>query len=267
MRNRSRGNAFLVLVIMAFTTAMCRSYDEQLGFVTYQNGWSCQTYTEYFGSGLSVENGHECQVICANGTAGPPRSVQNPLELEHVDLRAFCGVAAPTATEIVITATDTATPRVHENTGSSPTAQPPATSTRTATRVPLLPLLTEEMTSCGNNNQLGWWVNFRLAEPRQELSNRDLEVTIGGLETPCGINQENPSLLTCFAPSGLTYPADVVVKLDGSQVNNFRIMLNQSACSGATPTSTGGDRENPTPDPGSPTGVPPTEPPAATSSG
>lgn len=263
----SRRKAFLSIVLMAFLISMCRFYDEKLGYVTYQNGWSCQTYTDYFGSGLNVESGHECKVVCANGTTSPAQSVQNPLELEKVDLGAFCTGVQSTSTREEPTeppATPTATP-ISGVTESASTLPPPATATVTATPSPIVPLLTNEMTSCGKNNQLGWWVNFRLAGPRLNLSGKDLEVTIGGALSPCGINQENTSLLTCFPPPSVTYPAPVVVKVDGVEVNNFDVNLSETICAGPTPTSSGANPVNTDSASTSAPEAPPTEPPSTPS--
>jgi hypothetical protein len=94
------------------------------------------------------------------------------------------------------------------------------------------------MTSCGSfPAQLGWWVNLRLTEPHQDIIGRNLQVTIGGLPSQCGINQGNPSLLSCFASKDVTYPANIVVVLDGVEVNNFTINPNSAVCD-SQPTAT-----------------------------
>ena len=257
MWNHSKRNAFLSILIYVFIVSACRFYDEKLGYVTYQNGWSCRTYTDYLSSGSSPKNGHECQVICANGTAGPPQDVANPLQLETVDLAGFCGLPSATATAIPATPTITATVRAGESTNTPPPATP------TVTPSPVVPFLADEMTSCGTNNQVGWWVNFRLAEPRAGITNKELEVTIGGVRTPCGINQANPSLLTCFVSQTLTYPVDVIVQVDGVEVNRFPVTLSQESCAGATPMAPTGNHGNPEPEATASSEIaPPTEAPA-----
>jgi hypothetical protein len=229
--NPSKRKAFLTLLPLILLVSACRFYNEKMGYVTYQNGWSCRTYTDYLSSGASPRNGHECQVICANGTAGPPQDVADPLQLETVDLGGFCGLP-----------TSTATVRAGESTATLPPSTP------TVTPSPVLPLLADEMTSCGKNNQLGWWVNFRFAEPRVDIAAQDLQVTIGGARVPCGTNQANPSLLTCFVSQTLTDPADVIVQLDGVEVNRFPVTLSEETCSGATPVAPTGDGANPEPE-------------------
>ncbi len=96
------------------------------------------------------------------------------------------------------------------------------------------------MTSCGNYGtaeEPAWFVNLRLAEPPLDITGKNLQVTIGGLQSSCGINQGNQSILTCFASNDVVYPASVVVKLDDVEVNNFTINPGSAICD-APPTAT-----------------------------
>jgi hypothetical protein len=64
-------------------------------------------------------------------------------------------------------------------------------------------------------------ISFRIVEPPPDLTDRTLVVQIAGLESTCTVNPVNPSLLTCTIPALVTFPADVVVSLDGVVVNEF----------------------------------------------
>jgi hypothetical protein len=67
----------------------------------------------------------------------------------------------------------------------------------------------------------GKLINFKLEEPAPDLDGTTLEVQIEGRESTCYINPTNPSLLTCRIPVGVSFPADIVVSLNGVIVNEF----------------------------------------------
>jgi hypothetical protein len=64
-------------------------------------------------------------------------------------------------------------------------------------------------------------VSFRIVQPPPDLTGKTLTVQIAEQESACYVNQTNPSLLTCTIPAGVTFPARVVVNLDGAVVNDF----------------------------------------------
>jgi hypothetical protein len=64
-------------------------------------------------------------------------------------------------------------------------------------------------------------ISFRIAQPPPDLTGKTLAVQIAGLESTCAVNPVNPSLLTCTIPALITFPAEVVVSLDGAVVNEF----------------------------------------------
>ena len=64
-------------------------------------------------------------------------------------------------------------------------------------------------------------ISFRIVQPPPELADQTLTVQIAGLESSCAVNPVNPSLLTCTIPELITFPAEVVVSLDGVVVNQF----------------------------------------------
>jgi hypothetical protein len=213
---------FLAFSALLLTT-MCRFYD-QGGPVTSTNGLSCQNYTDhrFFEWGGEKyhyyirEEGAECSYVCPDGTVRQSDttgkfSASSPLysaSKEDVDLQ-FCGVAPqPTPTEPAVTKSPTP--------AASPTVKASPTATISPTAQP--PLLTGQTTMCDLGANL---INFRMVEPVPDLTDKTLTVEIADIETTCSVNPTNPSLLTCTIPSLVTFPARVVVSLDGAVVNDF----------------------------------------------
>jgi hypothetical protein len=67
----------------------------------------------------------------------------------------------------------------------------------------------------------GKMINFRMVEPLPELTGKTLEVRIAEQKSTCYINPTNPNLLTCSLPNNISFPAQIVVTLDGAVVNDF----------------------------------------------
>ena len=67
----------------------------------------------------------------------------------------------------------------------------------------------------------GKLINFRIVESAPELTGVTLEVRIAEQESNCYLNPTNPALLTCSIPNDISFPAQVVVSLDGAVVNDF----------------------------------------------
>lgn len=64
-------------------------------------------------------------------------------------------------------------------------------------------------------------ISFRMVETAPDLTDTDLTVQISDQETACEVNPVNTSLLTCDLPVTITFPARVLVTLDGAVVNDF----------------------------------------------
>jgi hypothetical protein len=67
----------------------------------------------------------------------------------------------------------------------------------------------------------GKLINFRILTPSPDLTEDTLEVLIADQQTQCYVNSVNPALLTCSLPNDISFPARVVVRLDGVVVNDF----------------------------------------------
>ena len=201
----------------ALLLTMCRFYDEGER-VTTINGLSCQGYTNYFGQGAAITKGLECYYECPQEVVGPLDFETDPsLSASKADLdRMLCGITAPQFTPTEPAASVSPTPAVSATPIASATAQASPTATISPTAPPSL--LTGQTTMCDLGANL---INFRMVEPVPDLTDKTVTVEIADIETTCTVNPTNPSLLTCTIPSLVTFPARVVVSLDGAVVNDF----------------------------------------------
>ena len=219
----------LILVLSAFLLSMCRSYDQN-GTVASVNGLSCQNYTDY--GFLKRSERAACFYVCPDGTVAQPDISENfsdssPLYFATKTIldSKFCGISSvPTATQQLASAP--ATPLVT----SSPTTSPIATATVQASPVAEIsataqtqstpsPLLTGNVTMCDQTTDL---ISFRIDKSAPDLTDKLVTVQISEQELSCAVNPVNTSLLTCTLPGSVTFPATVVVSLDGAVVNEFQ---------------------------------------------
>jgi hypothetical protein len=175
-------------------------------------------YTAYFEKGLGISRVIECYYTCSNGfVIGPFDAQVDPsLSAAKGDLeRQLCGIAPPTFTPMEPPATTSPTPAPSATLAESPTAQASSTS-----EIPLTgqSLLTGNVTMCDTGVNL---ISFRIVQPPPDLTGKTLTVQIAEQESACYVNQTNPSLMTCTIPVGVTFPARVVVSLDGVVMNDF----------------------------------------------
>jgi len=210
----------LILVLSAFLLSMCRSYDQN-GTVASINGLSCQNYTDY--GFLKRSQRAACFYVCPDGTVAQPDISENfsdssslyTATKKELDSQ-FCSAASlPVATQQLASTSAPATT-------SPPTASPAATAEASPTTeispTALPPLLTGNVTMCDQTVDL---ISFRIVEPAPDLTDKLVTVQISEQETTCAVNPVNTSLLTCTLPSAVTFPARVVVSLDGAVVNDF----------------------------------------------
>lgn len=196
-------------------TSMCTIYDPR-GAVISPNGLICQTRTDI--DLMSRKQTAECYYQCPDGTVLQPEiegglSEDSPLysaSQEQADAQLCSEVLQPTATEPPATAAAVATqPAV---------SPPPATPTLETPVVEQPPLLRGDVSMCDVTSDL---INFRLVEAAPDLTGKSLEVQIADQSTSCFVNPVNTSLLTCTLPPGVSFPARVVVRLDGATLNDF----------------------------------------------
>lgn len=206
----------LFIIFSCFLLTMCRRYDEGAPLLTMA-GLSCRNYTAYFEHGLSTSKGLECYYACPDKTIGPlDFSVDPALNYTKGDMdRLYCGIEAQPA-PTVSSPSASPTPMMSPTVVLSPTLEVSPTAEITLTSA--APLLTGKVTMCDTGTSL---MSFRLIEPPPDLTGRTLTAQIADQDSRCSINPTNPSLMTCTIPPGVTFPAQVVVSVDGVIVNDF----------------------------------------------
>ena len=218
-----RIQAKLCLLVSACLLTMCKTYHEP---TIYTNGLSCQNYTDYrfferrgeeYNSFVR-EEGADCTYTCASGTvkdtniAGTISSLYASSR-EELEAR-LCGVASlATPQQPLPTTSPTATSIPSATPTTSPI--PTASATIAATSVPLF---TGVVSMCDLGDLL---INFRIVESPPDLTGRSLEVQIAEQESTCYVNPVNTSLMTCTIPIGVSFPASILVRLDGAVANDF----------------------------------------------
>lgn len=213
------GKTRLVLLISAFLLTTCKNYAGES--ITYHNGLSCRNYVDYRffewrGEEYRFyvrEEGANCSYLCPNASAAQidiSGSISSLYAASAEELDAqFCGVV------VASTSTPSATPV----TALSPTATSSPTRAASAiVEITAEPLLSETISMCDLGGKL---INFRILESAPDLSGQTLTVQIADHESACYVNPTNPSLLTCLIPNNISFPASIVVTLDGVVVNDF----------------------------------------------
>lgn len=220
---------FLVSVLSAFLLTMCRFY-AQNERITPVDGLSCLAYTDYFEQGLRVSKGLECYYTCPGGIAGPFDLEADPsLTNSKEDLdRTLCAdvtlLNTPTEPAGSVSPTPVASPTLAASPAPEASATPEISPTLES------PLLTGEVTMCDGSTDL---ISFRITQPSPDLTGQTLMAQISGLESTCAVNPVNTSLLTCTIPPAMTFPARVVVNLEGVVVSDFT--YDGVGCIGHTP--------------------------------
>jgi hypothetical protein len=193
----------LFLISSVFLLTMCK-VNAGIQLANPIDGLSCSGSAEQMA----------CSYTCPGGTiVGPIAFDSDPsLSLSKGELdRRYCD-AAPQATSTRLPASATPT----EFATSSPTIA--ATATVGVLVTDQEPLLSETVSMCDLGGKL---INFRIVEPAPEFTEESLKIQIAEQDSTCYVNQTNPSLLTCLLPNEISFPAHVVVSLDGVVVNDF----------------------------------------------
>ncbi|MCI0556149.1 MAG: hypothetical protein L0287_34845 [Anaerolineae bacterium] len=210
----------LLLAFSAFLITMCKTYD-QSGTVASANGLSCQNYTDY--GSFIPKQGADCFYACPDGTVRQP-TISGKFSAESTLYSAskgeldsqFCGMTSPPASTIAPVSTSPPLVLLTPSLTLTPTTQ--ASPIPEISPTAQSPLLTGNITMCDQNVDL---ISFRMAEPAPDLTDKVLTVQISEQEISCAVNPVNTSLLTCTLPSRITFPARVLVSLDGAVVNDF----------------------------------------------
>ena len=103
----------------------------------------------------------------------------------------------------------TATPTLVPTATSTPTKRPTATPA---------PYLSGDVTTCNLTDR---YINFPIDPNAADISGLDFEVTIGGVPSTCNVPSSNTNILSCTFSQGQTFPAQVIVSVDGFITNDF----------------------------------------------
>ncbi len=95
MHTRARRNLLLSILFLGAAALMVECTTTSDAPAKYQNGLTCQSYTNYFNQGLTVTKGSDCSFKCPDGRLlSLPDAVvsQSKDELNFL----FCGAPMPT---------------------------------------------------------------------------------------------------------------------------------------------------------------------------
>ena len=201
-----RAKTILSLLLSTLWLTMCTSFSEK-ELANPIEGLSCRGSTD-------TAQGLECKYTCPDGTVKSLEFESDPsLSATKGDLdRQFCGIAPPaTPTKPPASASPTLSVSPTQTKQASPTATVVTVATQD-------PLLTGTVSMCDLGGKL---INFRVVQPAPDLTERTLDVQIAEQDSTCYTNPTNPALLTCTIPAEVSFPASVVVSLDGAVVNEF----------------------------------------------
>jgi hypothetical protein len=205
------GQTKLFLLFFACLLTMCTNAPTEP--VTYENGLSC-VY-------INDEDAN-CSYTCTDGTIKEVNLSDVSISSSKEELEAQVCSSAPrsTATSMgsLLTLFPVASPTRTPRPSRTPAISATASSTSLATVSAQDSLLTGGVSMCDLGGKL---INFRMTQPPQDITGRSLEVQIGDQESVCYVNSTNRSLLTCRIPIGVSFPADIVVSLDGTVVDEF----------------------------------------------
>jgi len=220
----------LVIVLSGLLLTMCKSY---VGDTTYENGLACHNFVdtrffEWRGEEYKYylqEAGADCSYVCPDGSvksATIPGTISDLYGSSAAELDAqFCSIPIQaTPTEPLATASPTSMPTATLT--FTPTMEALATAdlSSTAQASPAAPstLLTGRVTMCDTGGGL---ISFRIAQPPPDLAGQTITAQIAGQENACYVNPTNPSVMTCTPPAGATFPAQIVVSVNGAVANDF----------------------------------------------
>lgn len=196
----------LLLAFYALLLTMCTS-STQVEPSKPIDGLSCRT---------STSNRVTCSYTCPDGETVVDFDEDPSLSATKGDLDSlFCGVTPVTFTPAPTLVVSSPTP------AETATLEATATEAITTSTSPAAgsPLLTGQVTMCDTGSNL---ISFRIVTPAPDLTGKTVTVVIADQESSsCTVNATNTSLLTCTIPPSVTFPAQVVVSLDGAVVNDF----------------------------------------------
>lgn len=216
MKTKSVSAYLLSFIILLVVVCRCSVPDYSL-----PNSVTCTTY-QIEGMTDSWQDEKKCMFTCPNTTT----SVQlnsNEYDWNQDQLTdKYCSIPSSS------TPTETATA------APSPTSTPKKISA---------PMFTGDVTLCDIKNGV---INLRIVEGYDLSQAGTLETTIGDSPSSCMVNSGNSSIYTCNLPPSIIFPAQIILKENGSILNDFS--FDGSSCIVPRKENEGGD-EPPLPAP------------------
>jgi len=236
----------LILILSALMVTVCRCSLTPGNPVTmkFTNGKSaqCMQFSEYTGTmqnnRFNTVNSYDCNIPCPDGS-----TVMVKLEGEATDKK----ITSNGKFDLAALQKQYCTKKSVQSEVTATAIPPLITIPNTATPVLTdLPLLTEEVTAC--DLKLGY-VNFRMVKSPPNLVDKTLVIAINNTEVNCTVPSNNQSIYSCILPNKMNFPANITVKLDDTEVNNFAVSSN--LCRADAPKNKPNE-DQPTPNPNNP---------------
>ena len=173
-----------------------------------------------------ITRGYTCQIICpdiegyyALDMREHPNIYFAGMTYQQLQAR-DCPASNAEESALSVVPTDTATPVPTATKEKSGAAQPTA----------IVPFLSGKYTACDLNKG---FINFRQTEPKLDVTGKKVVLTMNGAPANCSIPTGNPDLYSCALPFGVKFPAEIIVTMNGTEINKFTI--DGAACTTTAP--------------------------------
>lgn len=190
--------------------------------------------------------GYTCQIICPDGEGYYALDIYEHPNISFAGMtyhqlqERYCPASSsePSSSTLLPTATSTVIPTP---TKGQPVIQPTA----------IQPFLSGKFTACDLSKG---YINFLQHEPKLDITGKKVVLTMNGTAANCSIPASNSGLYSCALPAGLKFPAEIIVTMNGTEINKFSI--DGAVCVTSVPTkdevevdATQGPEPTPTIDP------------------
>lgn len=213
MQSQKRIRPLFALLALSLTALACSN------LLSFSKGRVVCTLS---GRNTSLEEGAGYNCGCGNG----PSTFLTERDLNSLDnqsLEQLVCVDAPKAT-----ATATTTP--------IPTDTPPPSALPAAPA--LQPYLSGAVTVC---NLTKSYINFVIDPNAPDLTGKTYAVTINNIPANCAVASNNSEIFSCAIPQNTTFPADIILTVDGTELNN--ISFDGGICTTTAPIPEGNNDE------------------------
>lgn len=184
--------------------------------------------------------GYTCQIVCPGIEGHYPLDMYvHPniffAGMTYPQIQAqHCPAANAEESALIVVPTETATAVPTATKVGSVQSQPTA----------IKPFLSGKYTACDLNKG---FINFRQTEPKLDVTGKKVVLTMNGTAVNCSIPASNPDLYSCALPVGIKFPAEIIVTMNGTEINKFS--MDGAACVTTAPTKEEEVEQAPTQEP------------------